>query len=124
MNMQVCRRLFSVTLLTFLAIPVGIASGVLSIFVRPWAYEESYMLNAQAEAELNIDRFQAGRFYGSEGKGRVVFVQSKDDSGKQMQNVFHYIHKPDSSEITMNRTAFRRTRHLPRIEPVRLILKS
>ncbi|MDN5881339.1 MAG: LptF/LptG family permease, partial [Nitrosospira sp.] len=54
------------------AIPAGIVSGVLSVFVRPWAYEESYMLNAQAEAELNMDRFQAGRFYGSEGSGRVV----------------------------------------------------
>ena len=60
---------------SLLAIPIGIASGVLSIFVRPWAYAESYMLNAQAEAELNIDRFQAGRFYGSERKGRVVFMQ-------------------------------------------------
>jgi lipopolysaccharide export system permease protein len=69
------RALFAVLIV---AIPVGIASGVLSIFVRPWAYEESYMLNAQAEAELNIDRFQAGRFYGSEGKGRVVFLEYKE----------------------------------------------
>ena len=96
------RALFAVLIV---AIPVGIASGVLSIFVRPWAYEESYMLNAQAEAELNIDRFQAGRFYGSEGKGRVVFVQAKDDSGKQMQNVFHYIHKSGSSEIILAKEA-------------------
>ena len=96
------RALFAVLIV---AIPVGIASGVLSIFVRPWAYEESYMLNAQAEAELNIDRFQAGRFYGNEGKGRVVFVQAKDDSGKQMQNVFHYIHKSGSSEIILAKQA-------------------
>jgi lipopolysaccharide export system permease protein len=87
------------------AIPVGIASGVLSIFVRPWAYEESYMLNAQAEAELNMARFQAGRFYGSEGRGRVVFVQSRDDSGKQLKNVFHYIHKSGSSEIILAKEA-------------------
>ena len=87
------------------AIPIGIARGVLSIFVRPWAYEESYMLNAQAEAELNIDRFQAGRFYGSERKGRVIYIQTKDESGKQMQNVFHYINKNGVSEIILAKEA-------------------
>jgi lipopolysaccharide export system permease protein len=88
------------------AIPVGIASGFLSIFARPWAYEESYMLNAQAEAELNTDRFQAGRFYGSEKKGRVVYVHGKDDSGKQMKEVFHYLNKSGSSEIILAREAY------------------
>jgi lipopolysaccharide export system permease protein len=87
------------------AIPIGIATGVLSIFVRPWAYEESYMLNAQAEAELNIDRFQAGRFYGSERKGRVIYIQTKDESGKQMHDVFHYINKNGVSEIILAKEA-------------------
>ncbi|MDN5752616.1 MAG: LPS export ABC transporter permease LptF [Nitrosospira sp.] len=87
------------------AIPAGIVSGVLSVFVRPWAYEESYMLNAQAEAELNMDRFQAGRFYGSEGSGRVVYIQAKDSAGKRMKDVFHYINKGDSSEIIIAREA-------------------
>lgn len=81
------------------AIPVGIASGALSLFARPWAYAESYLLNAQAEAELNTDRFQAGRFYGSEKKGRVVYIHDKDNSGRQMKDVFHYIHKSGTSEI-------------------------
>ncbi len=90
------RIIFSVLLI---AIPVGIISGALSIFVRPWAYEESYILNAQAEAELNTDRFQAGRFYGSEKSGRVVYIDSKDESGKQMRNVFHYINGVNGSEI-------------------------
>lgn len=87
------------------AIPIGIVTGVLSIFVRPWAYEESYALNAQAEAELNTDRFQAGRFYGSERKGRVVYIQTKDASGKQMNDVFHYINKNGISEIILAREA-------------------
>ena len=81
------------------AIPIGIIIGLLSIFVRPWAYQENFSLNAQAEAELNTDRFQAGRFYGSEGSGRVIYIQSKDGPDKQMRNVFHYVNKGDSSEI-------------------------
>lgn len=87
------------------AVPIGIAAGVLSIFIRPWAYEESYTLNAQAEAELNTDRFQAGRFYGSERKGRVVYIQTKDASGKQMNDVFHYINKNGVSEIILAKEA-------------------
>ncbi|WP_295623995.1 LPS export ABC transporter permease LptF [uncultured Nitrosomonas sp.] len=87
------------------AIPIGIISGMLSSYVRPWAYGESYVLDAQAEAELNTNRFQAGRFYGSEKSGRVIYVRNKDDSNKQMQNIFHYIKKPDVSEIVIAKQA-------------------
>jgi lipopolysaccharide export system permease protein len=90
------------------AIPIGIASGVFSIFLRPWAYAESYIMNAQAGAELNTDRFQAGRFYGSERKGRVVYIGSKDDSGKQMNDVFHYVRKNGVSEIIIAKEARQR----------------
>ncbi|MDH5480090.1 MAG: LPS export ABC transporter permease LptF [Nitrosomonas sp.] len=96
------RIVYAVLLVT---IPVGIISGLLSSYVRPWAYAESYILDAQAEAELNTNRFQAGRFYGSESSGRVVFVHSKDDVNKTMENVFHYIHKPDTSEIIIAKKA-------------------
>ena len=92
------------TVLT-VAIPVGIVSGMLSSYVRPWAYKESYVLDAQAEAELNTDRFQAGRFYGSEKTGRIVYVRTKNDIDKEMQNIFHYIKKPDSSEIVIAKHA-------------------
>ena len=90
------RIIYSVLLV---AIPVGIISGALSMFVRPWAYEENYILNAQAEAELNTDRFQAGRFYGSEKSGRVVYINSKDESGKQMRNIFHYVDGVNGREV-------------------------
>jgi len=93
------------TVLT-VAIPVGIVSGMLSSYVRPWAYAESYILDARAEAELNTNRFQAGRFHGSERTGRIVYVRSKDDTtDKQMQHVFHYINKPDGSEIVIAKQA-------------------
>ncbi|MBS0423980.1 MAG: LPS export ABC transporter permease LptF [Proteobacteria bacterium] len=83
------------------AIPVGILSGTLSAYARPWAYSESYILDAQAEAELNTNRFQAGRFYGSEKTGRVVYVRSKNDATKEMEDIFHYIKKKEGSEIVI-----------------------
>ncbi len=96
------RILYTVLLI---AIPVGILSGTLSLYARPWAYAESYILDAQAEAELNAKRFQAGRFYGSENSGRVIFVQGKDDSGTHMEDVFHYIKKEGISEIVVAKKA-------------------
>ena len=92
------------TVLT-VAIPVGIVSGMLSSYVRPWAYAESYILDARAEAELNTNRFQAGRFHGSERTGRIVYVRSKNDADKQMQHIFHYINKPGGSEIVIAKKA-------------------
>lgn len=86
-------------------IPAGIVSGVLSIYVRPSAYNASYSLNSQLEGELNIDRFQAGRFYGNEGSGRVVYIEAKDDTGKQMNHVFHFIHQENRSEILVAKEA-------------------
>ena len=82
-----------------IVIPVGTVSGVLSIYVRPWAYSASYSLNSQLAGEFNMDRFQAGRFYGSEESGRVIYVQSKDDTAQQMNHVFHFVSKMDRNEI-------------------------
>ncbi|MCB1950301.1 LPS export ABC transporter permease LptF [Nitrosomonas sp.] len=97
------RRIVYIVLMV--AIPIGIISGLLSAYVRPWAYAESYILDAQAEAELNTNRFQAGRFYGSERSGRVVYVHSKDEASKSMQQIFHYIKTPDTREIIVAQKA-------------------
>ena len=94
-----------VLMVLVVAIPIGILSGTLSAYVRPWAYGESYLLDAQAEADLNTNRFQAGRFYGSEKTGRIVYVRSKDEIDRQMHNIFHFIKKPDSSEIVIAKQA-------------------
>lgn len=94
-----------VLVVLIVAMPIGIISGMLSAYVRPWAYGESYLLDAQAEADLNTNRFQAGRFYGSEKTGRVVYVRGKDDADKQMHNIFHFIKKPDGSEIVIAKKA-------------------
>lgn len=88
------------------ALPVAVLSGVLSIHARPWAYAESYIMNAQAEAELNTDRFQPGRFYGSEKSGRVILLQGKDVTGKRMENVFHYVRTPKNREIVIAREGY------------------
>lgn len=91
----------------YFALPIGIATGIISMYLRPWAYEESYLMDARAEADLNTDRFQPGRFYGSEDSGRVVYIQEKNTSTGLMQNIFHYVNKVDKSEIIIAKRAYR-----------------
>jgi len=101
------------------ALPVAVLSGTLSIYARPWAYAESYIMDAQAEAELNTNRFQPGRFYGSEKSGRVVLVRGKDDAEKRMEGIFHYIKTSTNSEIIVAKEGYQRQITLeqrPRIE--------
>ena len=89
----------------WVAIPVGIVVGLLSVQGRPWAYKDSYILDARANAELNTDRFQAGRFYGNEDSGRVVYIQEKDAGSGDMRNVFHYVNEQERREIILSRYA-------------------
>ena len=46
-----------------LAVPLAIAIALLSFYVRPWAYAQTYNKLAIAEASSDIDRIKAGQFY-------------------------------------------------------------
>jgi lipopolysaccharide export system permease protein len=46
-----------------LAIPLALLIAVLSFYVRPWAYTQTYEMLAIAEASSDIDRIKAGQFY-------------------------------------------------------------
>ena len=46
-----------------LAVPLALAIATLSIYVRPWAYTQTYGMLAVAEASSDIDRIKAGQFY-------------------------------------------------------------
>ncbi|MGI9228758.1 MAG: LPS export ABC transporter permease LptF [Gammaproteobacteria bacterium] len=83
------------------SIPVAILVGLLSVLGRPWAYQRSYQLDARANADLNTDRFQAGRFYGNEDSARVVYIGSKDAKTGEMGKIFHYVRRDGNSEITI-----------------------
>ena len=84
----------------WLSIPVGAVVGVLSMAGRPWAYEGSYLIDAQAQAEFDAERMQAGRFYGNEDSGRVSYVQAKTADGK-LEGVFLYRRRDDAREIVI-----------------------
>ncbi|MGH8247783.1 MAG: LPS export ABC transporter permease LptF [Gammaproteobacteria bacterium] len=88
-----------------LAVPLGLMVGVLSVTVRPWAYEASYRLDAAAHAEFNPERIQPGRFYGNEESGRVIYIQDKKGATGPMGDAFVYRRRDGSSGIILAREA-------------------
>ena len=83
-----------------ITIPIALAVAALSLYGRPWAYQNSYILDATARADLNTDRFQPGRFYGNEDTGTVIYIDAKDAGNGEMSRVFYYTRKGGTSEIT------------------------
>ena len=82
-----------------LALFMGMLTGALSLYGRPWAYQSSYVLDARAKADLDADRLQPGRFYGNEDTGTVVYIDGKDKTTGQLSGVFYYKREPGLSEV-------------------------
>ena len=45
-----------------MAVLLAILIGLFSLFVRPWAYGETYEIKARAEASTEVDRIRPARF--------------------------------------------------------------
>ncbi len=91
--------------MVLLGVPVAILVALLSIMARPWAYAESYLLDASARAEFSPDRIQGGKFYGSEQSGRVLYTQRKDAETFEMHEVFLFRRGSLASTLVSARSA-------------------
>jgi len=84
-----------------------VAAG-LSLFVRPWAYDESYRLRALAATEVDVARLEAGRFYERRRGDHVVFAERYDRTSGRMEGVFVHEADDDTVRVTYARQAFER----------------
>lgn len=71
-----------------LAASLALLVGLLSVWVRPMVYDALFTLKAQAEANSELDRVKAGRFYTYSDSGRTVFIESANGSLGQLRGVF------------------------------------
>jgi len=71
-----------------LALVVAMATGFLSVSARPWAYQRSYEIRAQARAASEVDRIQPARFYHFNDAKRTVFIEHIADNGQSIHGVF------------------------------------
>lgn len=102
-----------------LAIPVALIIAALSIYVRPWAYTQTYEMLAVAEASSDIDRIKAGQFYltrktvqdleGTSHSGRdqerAIFIE-KISPDQALEKVFIRTRLGDEVKIISAQTGF------------------
>ena len=91
-----------------LAVVLALGVAALSIVVRPWAYDESYRLRAAAGAEIDLDRFKAGRFYARQRGEYVVFAEGYDTPTGRLTGVF--VHNEDRGirQVAFAQSAYQR----------------
>lgn len=89
-----------------LGLPIAVLVGLLSVFGRPWAYDTIYRMDNSASTELDVDRYQAGRFYGIENSGRIIYINAKNERDNTLQGVFHYTRKNNVSDIILAREGY------------------
>ncbi len=70
------------------ALLLAVLIALFSVFVRPWAYAQSYRIKAQAEASTEVNRIQPARFYTFGDSGRTVFIKGISGGGAKLDEVF------------------------------------
>ena len=89
-----------------LCLVVAVVVGGLSLYLRPWAYQQSYRLQAEAEAEIEIDRLEEGQFYNSVRTKRTVFADEIDARKKHLEHVFVQTEHDERSRIIYAQQAY------------------
>ncbi|MBI1963795.1 MAG: LPS export ABC transporter permease LptF [Candidatus Rokubacteria bacterium] len=86
----------------------AVVAAALSLFVRPWAYDQSYRLRARAAMEMDVAGLEAGRFFERRRGTQVVFVERYDRPSGRMEGVFLHEEDEDTVRVTYTRQAFER----------------
>jgi lipopolysaccharide export system permease protein len=91
-----------------LAVVVALGVALLSLLVRPWAYDTSYRLRALAGVEIDLERFKAGRFYARQRGEYVVFAESGDAAAGRLANVFVHSEERGVRQVVFAQSASQR----------------
>lgn len=115
-EMRVLRPIVAVAIL------LAVLIGLFSVFVRPWAYAESYEIKARVEAATEVDRVRGARFYSFDDSGRTVFVKSVLDKGRTLEEIF--IRSGDGADLQVITAARGQLAYQARPEHHQLVLKD
>lgn len=74
--------------LVFITVLISILAGIVSIYGRPWAYRESYRLEAEARAEFDIRKIEPGQFLELQDSKYVLYAREVDQDSGRLKGVF------------------------------------
>ena len=103
-----------------LSLACALLVGGLTLYGRPWAYQQTYWLVTAAEAALDFDKLEAGRFYESSESGRTIFVEQINHRQNSVEGIFLKNQRDDVIQVVYARRA-RQPRSATGVEPVLLL---
>lgn len=84
----------------WLAIPLGILVTALSMYGRPWAYEQIYKLEQQSQSKLDVNHLISRKF-NVNNDGRMVLASQIDDNTRQLTDAL--IYTPSETKTSLYR---------------------
>lgn len=81
-----------------MALAVAVVVAALSLWVRPWAYDLLYRLEADAAAEVELDALAPGRFHIYGDAERTVFLDAREGDGA-LKGVFVRTEREGALEV-------------------------
>lgn len=92
--------------LVLLSVLTSVVVGIISLYARPWAYRQSYQIEAEARAEFDIRKIEPGRFIELQNSKYVLFARDIDKDDGRLKEVFLQNDKGDKIQVTYAREAF------------------
>ena len=88
-----------------LALAAALLVACLSLYIRPWAWDQFFHLKTEAKANFDLTRMKGGTFYELWHGRRVIFAAEVDRGRNIARHVFIYTDHDDSRQVISAREA-------------------
>ncbi|MEO8325071.1 MAG: LPS export ABC transporter permease LptF [Nitrospirota bacterium] len=78
---------------------VAVLVGIVSLYLRPLAYEYSYRIKAEGEAGFRISKVDAGHFYERRNGSLVFFAEDINRRHQKLSGVFVQVENGDDLQV-------------------------
>jgi lipopolysaccharide export system permease protein len=92
------------------ALPIVLVIALLSLFLSPWAAQQSEAFRSRLEHQDEISRVSPGVFRESARADRIVFVEGVDGNTREVQNIFVNSLINNRLSVTMSKRGYTETR--------------
>jgi lipopolysaccharide export system permease protein len=89
----------------FVSMVIVVIVFSLSLYIRPWAYNQFFRLKAQAKANFDLTRMKSGTFYKIENGESVIFAEKVDHRRNRAKRVFIKSGHGDNLQVIYARRA-------------------
>lgn len=100
------------------ALPVIVAVALLSLHVRPWAYSQTYRIEAAARARVDTGKIEPGQFYRLPGDRRILFATGTMPGKGKLEGVFLHSRRNGQQRVITAREAQIAGLEEPPLEPL------